>query len=362
MTSLNFKNIFDKWDDDNQKTWEFDRNDSVGASSAFSCLRQIYYDKHDTPKDSTYEYKWGAFVRGNLMEDMFVVPAMYNAIDSGMFGDNVALIGAGESQKTFVDGNLSATPDGLLINLDKDALKDYGIPDIESDCVVFEIKSIDPRVSLVEEKEIHHGQTQVQMGIIQRTTEFKPKYAVILYVDCSFFDDMQVYIVEYSDKMYKAAKQRADLVFKKDAEPEDFRAEGRIDGSCDFCDYREACAETIKNSIPDEIDGMPEMLDEDKQRVDELVMASSELSAKAKDYEKQFKAAKADLSEFLKEHGRKLLRDPKYSVTITWNKGRKSLDKESLIEDLEGAGFDINDYYTTGNGFETVRVTMKKPK
>lgn len=362
MASLNFKKIFDQWDDDNQKEWEFDRKDSVGASSAFSCLRQIFYDKHDTPKDSNYEYRWGAFARGNLMEDMFVVPAMYNALDNDMFGKDVALIGAGESQKTLVDGRLSATPDGLIIGLDKDALKDYGIPDIESDCVVFEIKSIDPRVSLVEEKEIHHGQTQVQMGIIQRTTEFKPKYAIILYVDCSFFDDMQVYIVEYSDKMYKAAKKRADSVYAEGAKPENFRAEGRIDGSCDFCDYREACAETIKNSIPDEVDGMPEMLEEDKELVDKLVVEASDLGKLSKDTEKQFKKAKADLSEFLKEHGRKLVRDPKYSVTITWNKGRKSLDKESMIEDMESAGFNMDDYYTTGVGYETVRVTMKKPK
>lgn len=360
-TRINFKVIFDKWDADNQKTWEFNRDDSAGASEVFDCWRKLFYTKNGYDKDSSYKYSWGAFARGNLLEDEYVVPAMYNAIDSGMFGKDVALIGAGEDQKTFVEGNLSATPDGLLIGLAKDALKDYGIDDIESDCVVFEIKSIDPRVSLTEEKEVHHGQVQVQMGIIRESTDFKPKYAVILYVDCSFFDEMQIYIVEYTEKMYDYAKQRADLVFAKDAKAENFRAEGRIDGTCDFCDYREACMETIRGSIPDGEDE-DDLTEEDKELLDSLVMKSSKCQIDFKAAEKAHKEAKADLSEILKEHGRKALRDPKYSVTITWNKGRKSLDKEALNDDMEEAGLNMDDYYTTGLGFETVRVTMKKQK
>lgn len=77
MTRINFKDVLDKWDAVNQKVWEFDRNDSVGASSVFGCHRQVFFDKSGTEKDSDWEYSWGAFMRGNLVEDEFVVPAMY---------------------------------------------------------------------------------------------------------------------------------------------------------------------------------------------------------------------------------------------------------------------------------------------
>src|SRR5690606_31829838 len=113
----------------------------------------------------------------------------------------------GSVQETIVLGRNSATPDGLIVGLDKEPLSLYGIENIRSNCVVLEIKSIDPRVNLKEEKDIHHGQTQVQMGIIRETTKFRPNYAVIIYVDASFLDNIKVYVVEFDAKKWEVAKK-----------------------------------------------------------------------------------------------------------------------------------------------------------
>jgi len=166
---------------------------------------------------------------------------------------DVEAIGLGDEQETLIDGLLSATPDGLLINLEKNALTKYGIADIESDCAILEFKSIDPRITLLEAKAIHAGQVQAQMGIIRKNFDYKPVYAVIVYVNASFLDDVSIFIVKFKPKIYSFAQKRAKQVFAKGAKAEDFLKEGKIADSCAYCPYKNVCWDTtLKTSFPDE--------------------------------------------------------------------------------------------------------------
>jgi len=169
MKPLDFKEMFDEYVENDNKTWQYDRNKSLGASEAFGCLRQACYKKHGFEVDEGTENSWGAMRRGDIIENAFIVPALLATIPEGS-----ELLGAGEEQETLLKDLLSATPDGLLIDVSRDCLTKYGIADIESDSIVTEFKSIDPRVNLTEPKTVHFGQVQVQMGLIRELTDYKP--------------------------------------------------------------------------------------------------------------------------------------------------------------------------------------------
>lgn len=354
---LDLKKIFDTYQDDNQKVWEYDRLESLGASSAFACIRRSFYAKTKAPVDEGYVQTWGAMARGNLIEDAYVVPAMYNFIDNHEPG--FGLLGAGENQKTFVKGRTSSTSDGLLVDVPSNFLENYGIPDIKSESVVFEIKSIDPRVQLSEAKAIHQGQVQVQMGTIRDLTNYKPNYAIILYIDCSFFDNMKVFIHKFSPKEYKLAQKRADSIFVPGAVAKDFTPEGRLSGACDLCEYRDICAVEMKDSIPDGDDAGNALEPADEKVAGALINSERAADKQMKDATAAHKAAKAAVAEFLKDKGRKLVRSPDFSVTIAWRDGKKSLDKDALADDMTAKGMDIDDYYTTGRGYEVVTVRKR---
>ena len=356
MKHLNFDTIFDTYFEDNQTVFEFDRKLSLGASSAFGCIRRSFFSKHDYAVDAGYVNSWGAMARGSLMEDHYIVPAVENFIDN--HAGEFEVVGIGEDQKTFVKGKLSATPDSLFINLPSDFLKDYGIPDIKSDCIIVEYKSIDPRVNLAEAKAIHEGQVHVQMGLIRDETKYKPMYAVILYIDCSFFDNMKIFIHKFEPKTYKMAHKRADKVYAVDAEPADFVAEGKLTGACDLCEYRTVCADVVKDGIPSGEDSGNELDPADEKTAMALVNSERAIHKQMKEAEKTHKAAKAALSDFLKDKGRRLVRSPDFSVSISWRDGRKSFDAASLRERLEDTDIDLDDFYTTGLGYEV--VTVKK--
>src|SRR5262249_27628317 len=154
------------------------RSRTVGASEIAQCARRVFFKKNGTAADPGYKDTWGAVTRGSVFENEFWKPAMRRA-----FGDRLHL--AGGQQKTFVDGRLSATPDGLVTGLARNALKHLGICDIGPDCVLVECKTIDAREQLTSAKPEHVFQVNVQLGLVRSKTQWKPNYAVISYTDAS---------------------------------------------------------------------------------------------------------------------------------------------------------------------------------
>ncbi|XAI95930.1 hypothetical protein [Microcystis phage Mwe-JY26] len=361
-SQLDFEALFNEFSASNQKVFKHDRSKTLGASETFGCLRKAWFSKRGAEfgftKDEGANDSWGATMRGDIIENNFVVPAVRDHLPKG-----VALLFAGDDQETLVSGRNSATPDGLIVGLKKDALKKYGVEDIGADCIALEIKSIDPRVSLTEEKAIHHGQAQVQMGILRETTRFKPNYAVILYVDASFLDNIKVFVVPFDQKAWDAAKRRAATIWEFE-DPGQIKPEGRIDGGCSLCPWQRACAIASKQAVPPE-QKKYQFTVEAAEQMQDLVQRYASAKSELKAAEREFEEAKIAISEHLRDNDvRKMhdLSDPKkplWKVSYTFVDGAKRLNQSKLLEAL-GDEFDVEPFYETGNGYEKVTVTLNE--
>lgn len=354
MTALNFKDIFSGFIDANQKEWAHDRSESVGASEVFGCERQAWFkrfgEKNKFVVDYDYEPDWGATKRGDLLEEHFVVPAIRDHLPGA-----AKLIIAGRQQKTLFHGYNSATPDGIILGLDADALSMYGVEDIgPSKCVVFEIKTIDPRVSLLQEKDIHFGQVQTQIGIIRETTEYKPDYAIIIYVDASFLSRIKVFKIEYEPAVWKAAQARATKIMTTE-KAVDMSPEGKIDGGCKFCPWTSSCALVTTGSIPS--DNSKKATQETIAQLNPFIERYKEVAKAKKEAEANFEDLKMQVKEALLRLGtRKLKNAGRWSATWYQQAGQKRIDhaklKEALgIEDLE-------EYKTQGDPFDVLKITL----
>src|ERR1017187_9791563 len=176
-----------------KKKWKHDRTKTVGASEVGTCSRRVWFGKKSTDADKDHVDRWGATERGNLIEMKLWAPALKKKY-------NGKLKFRGDQQKSFIDGPLSATPDGLLL-APRDALKEHGIKDIEADCILLECKSIDPRVDLKEARHHHILQAQAQLGCVRAKTKYKPVYCVISYIDASFLDNITEFVVKFDPEI-----------------------------------------------------------------------------------------------------------------------------------------------------------------
>lgn len=351
MAALDFNGMFQAFSDNNEKAWKYDRNASVGASEAFDCIRKTYFKKFQYDPDDGHEQDWGAAKRGDIIENFFAVPATKAIMPKGS-----ELIYAGDEQETLKKGRLSATPDGLMTDLAADALAQLGIDDIESDCVVIEYKSFDPRATIKEAKEVHSGQVQVQMGLIHELTEFRPEFAVIVYFNASWLSDIRPFVVKRDPKIYEAAKTRAKQVFACE-NPADLMAEGKISGACTYCEFTEECAYATGEAIP-----KTKKKVEDEAVLDRLALLcgrQKEFAATAKDAEHERKLVEAEIKEILREADTKGAGDDRFTVSNAWCSGKKSLDTLALAADLQELGKDIEDYQREGNGYERLTVKLK---
>jgi len=178
MSDLSIKAMLGRHVAQNPKIWAHDRDLTVGASEIGQCARKTWFAKNDTPADPDHIDRYGAKLRGDLIEAHYWEPGI-----RAQLPDGVELMFAGREQKTLVDGYLSATSDGLLVGLPRDCLRWLGVDDLGGDCLVVECKSIDPRVDLREAKAEHAFQVHCQMGLIRLCSEHEPSYALISYTD-----------------------------------------------------------------------------------------------------------------------------------------------------------------------------------
>jgi hypothetical protein len=366
---LDFNAIFAEHVAATQKVWAHDRKESVGASEAFGCIRHTWFKKraHELtrnleingaigvvpryPMDDDAEDSWGASRRGDILEEHYVVPAIRDHLPG-----RAKLLFCGQNQKTMFQGHNSATPDGIIVGLDADALAVYGIPDIGADCIMLEIKSIDPRVSLHEEKAIHRGQTQVQMGIVRETTDFKPNFAVILYVDASFLDHIRVFVIPYDEEAWTAAKTRATRVFTVD-DPAEMLPEGKVDKTCEYCEFQTSCAYVTTGAIPPENKSLAK--DAALAADFEEPMANLRvLQQAAKDANKALEEAKLAIKDDLRRAGIRKIGPKDKRWTLSWysQAGQKSLDRAQIMEAL-GVD-DLESYCKEGDPFDVLRVSF----
>lgn len=357
---LDFDAIFNAFIEANQKSWSHDRGSTLGASEVFDCLRKGWFEKRGKElgyvPDVDYEEDWGAMTRGNLIENHHVVPAVRDHMPEGL-----EVLYTGGEQETLVLDRSSATPDGLITGLPmncavrvKGGVQDILIPDIKSDCIVLEIKSIDPRATLVEERAKHHGQTQVQLGLFNDLTPYKPKFSIVLYIDASFLSKVTPFVIEFDEKIYKTARSRAADVWSTD-EPTDILAEGRFSGACKHCKWRMACGTATVSQMPEYENELSDERVEELTPLVEEVLASREATKAA---EKREGLAEEAVKAFLGKTNTKKVKSGTWSVTWFSNKGQSRLDTKAM----EAAGIDLEPFRQEPKPFDVLRISPRLEK
>lgn len=360
---INFDEIFSKYVATNQKQWEHNRSLTVGASEVFSCIRKAFFDKRGaelgfTPDDD-YVEDWGAASRGNLIENYHVVPAIRDHMPA-----NLKVLYTGDDQKTLVLDKTSATPDGLITGLPKNCsvqiiggTQDITIDNIESDCIVLELKSIDPRATLVEERRKHNGQTHMQLGLFRENTPHKPVYSIVLYIDASFLSKVTPFVVKFDPELYQHGKERARAVWETD-DPVSLIPEGIFDDGCKFCKWRRACGSTTANGIPKYDDESEDATPETIAKLDVLVKEHKAAADAAIAAEKTAQYAKEAIKSFLLTTNRRKIQGPEWTVTWYSQSGKTSYDTKAM----EKAGIDLSPFEKTGAEFDVLRVTPRLAK
>jgi hypothetical protein len=323
------------------QTREFahDRASTVGASEVGQCIRKLWFAKTDAPRDPDYVDRYGARLRGTIIEDQYVIPGLRASLPAG-----VRLLYAGEDQQTLVDGYLSATSDGLLVGSPRDCLADLGVPDIGCDCVAIEIKSIDPRVNLREEKPEHNFQTQVQMGLFRFATDWRPNYAIVVYIDASFWDDIKEFPVAFDQRIYDTAKTRARQVMTSD-DALDLSPEGKLagGGECRYCAWSSHCAEVRAGAVP-RTDAV-KLGDNALTELKGLRDAERKLSARSDEMTVELAIVRQAIKDALRLHGVRRAGGDDWSIAWSSSKGRESVD----LKAAEANGIDLTPYRKEGD-------------
>jgi hypothetical protein len=323
-----------------QRSFDHDRSQTVGASEVGQCSRKIYWLKneddpiHSALRDEGYVDSWGARLRGQVIEDHYWLLAM-----RARFGD--ALKFAGAEQRTFSSGFLSATPDGLVV--------------ADGDCFLIECKTIDPRTKLSGPKPEHAFQVQVQLGLVRETTDYQPTYAIVSYIDTSFWNEVAEFTIAFDPAIYETAKKRATTIVTALAFDE-LKPEGWIAGGkeCEWCPFTKACGRE-RTRVPDQTS------DPDPQFVAEI----ADLARAIKDQEREVDAQDAklrelqtDIRERLRAKGMRSIVG--HGVSVLWSavKGRQSFDNKRIREAAADAGIDISRFETTGDPTDRLVITL----
>ena len=333
------KQTLDAYASSQDKTWQHDRMQTVGASEVGQCARKTFWIKNEHDKgyagvdrDPEYKDTWGARMRGTVFEDSFWEPAL-----RARFGGR--LLYAGRDQKTFFSSFLSATPDGMIVDLTPEEKAAIGT---KADCVMVECKTADPRTNLTDAKPENVYQTHVQMGLIRELTAFSPTHSILSYTDASFWSDVKEFVIAFDQSIYDAAKERA-LLLMTATDAAELKPEGWIAGGseCNYCPFTKACGIARRN-LPFQNEPV------DPQFAAEITDMARELKIE-EGYRDRNEARVRELQDAIKarlrEKGVK-----KIPGVVTWSnvKGRTGYDNRAIKQAAVEAGVDIGQFETTG--------------
>lgn len=330
-----------------ERQFNHDRKRTVGASEIGLCARKVAWNKQSGTKNAQFVQGWGSHIRGTVMETAFWQPAL-----RAKYGNSLKY--SGSEQQSFEYESLSATPDGLVCNLQRDALKSVGVDDILSDCISVECKTIDPRVNLIKERDANHFQVQVQLGLIRRCTPYKPEYGLISYIDASFWDEVSEFPVKYDEGVFESAQLRASKLLN--ADPRDLKPEGWIAGGkeCDYCPFTEACG-IMRRSVPAEDAAVanPQFVAE----IADLCREAAELKSQGESMEAEVRDLQQQIKDRLRE--KKVRRIP---GIVVWSpvKGRTNYDMPALRRAAADLGLDVEKFSTAGEPTDQLRILVNR--
>jgi hypothetical protein len=331
------------------------REQTVGASDVGRCARQVYFEKHEhdpdfgSPRNPDGADGWGARLRGTIFETYFWEPAL-----RAKYGER--LLFAGQQQESFALGFLSATPDGLIVALEPDALTSLGVPDLDGDgSIIVEAKTIDPRTRLEGPRLAHTYQAQVQLGLIHALTRHRPEYALISYTDASFWDLTYEFPIRRNPAIFETAQRRAAQILTARTAtalpPEGWIGGGR---ECERCPFSRACG-NVRAAVPvDAVEPSPE-----------LAAEIAALARQARQRETEFdgavaahRAVQQDIKDRLSANN--VRRVNSGGVRLTWSavKGRPSYDMKAIREAATAAGIDLTQFETTGTPSDRLDIRI----
>jgi hypothetical protein len=340
------KNILDVYAASSARIFKTDRSQTIGASDVGQCARRVFWSKNEgdpkygAERDPDYLDRWGAKVRGTIIENAFWEPAMRLT-----YGDR--LLFAGAEQKTFVSGFLSATPDGLITGLRPGKIAPGSGTEVMAEC-----KSADPRTNLLEAKAENIFQTQVQMGLVRELTKFQPTHSILSYIDASFWDEVAEFIVPFDQAIYDVAKVRAAQIMTatsaKDLKPEGWIAGGK---ECEHCPFTHACG-IERRSVPKtsaEVD--PQFAAE----IAEMAIHAQRLKKMSASTDKLLRTVQDDIKNRLRDKGVK-----KLPGIVSWTdvKGRSGYDMKALQAAAIEAGIDIEQFSTAGEPTDRLTISI----
>jgi len=328
-----------------------DRAFTLGASDVGQCIRKAFFAKHGGERNSGYVNTWGAILRGQIIEQIFWVPAL-----RARFGANLKFVG--DRQRQFKRGFISATPDALLTNAPRDILAPLGVADIESDCLLLECKSVDPRVKLDRPKPEHRYQAIVQLGVVRDTTEYQPCFDVLTYINASFWDDITEFVIEFDPGIYANAKARATKVltarFASELPPEGWIAGGK---ECEHCPFTKACGIERRTIAPNGNDcADPQFAAEMR----ELAIAYKARQADIDAAEARLRTAQYEIKERLRAKQLRRVAGDDFSVTWTPVKGRQGYDVKALSAAAAAAGVGVEEFETETTPGDRLDVRVRE--
>ena len=299
----------------------------MGSSEVGKCIRQVVYSKTGTPPDQIDPGVSGFTVRGNVMEDQWAAPLIRawakewggETLWSGQ-ADQQTLIGKGVA--------LSATPDGVCVNMARDCLAEYGVADIgESQCIVCELKSFDPRLTKLP-KPAHVAQLQAQLGLVRAATNYKPDGGIIMYVNASDWFDIKVFPVAYDENAFRSLVKRADRALKT-RNPDDVPPEGKVTGGCSECQFSKRCL----GYTPYLADDDPRALSEKEVvTVEKLAKRAHTLAQKEQAAKEKRLSVEADLYLAMSKVKKRFVKGKHFAVVARKTASQNRNDAKKLIE------------------------------
>jgi hypothetical protein len=330
------------------------RASTLGASDIGQCARKTFYLKRNGERDPGHTDGWGAALRGSVLERAFWLPALHDR-----FGDRLRF--AGDEQRQFKSGFISATPDALLTGVPVDILASLGVPDIGSDCILLECKSIDPRVKLDAPKPEHRYQAIVQLGVVGETTEFQPRFALVSYVDASFWDTVTEFVVAFDPNVYASAKARAAKVLTANAASE-LPPEGFIAGGheCERCPFAKACG--IERRTVPPLSVATAANPQFGAEIRDLAIAHEARRGDVDAATAKVREVQHEIRERLRARELRRVAGDDFSVTWVSVKGRQGFDVKALSAAAAAAGVDVSEFESISDATDRLDIRVREAR
>ena len=317
---------------------QVDRKKVLSASEAIKCTRSLFLEKAvPDGYDLDTTFNWGFAERGNSAETWLVEKLRD-------FFQPEELLFAGDDQRSFRFGPLSATPDGLLV--------------IDGENILLEVKSIDPRARLNgKPRPAHEAQVKQSMFVVGKAMDAKISYAVIIYLNANNYEEMQQFVVKPDPSFARGQVKKAEeLMAKLDgATPENWLhlaaslpAEGLTNDSkdCDYCPFTSECSQMQKGVVttPDKPvapTDLPKFLPKTITRsINRYVDLNDERDALAA----QVDELGNEIKKYMDAESADTVDTGKVSAKLQNVAGRRTLDKAAVA----AAGIDLSPYEKVG--------------